>query len=112
MTDNLDFGVECTLALVLAFSSTEGLPIPIPTITEQKRFGRMTKVTIRKVISKCNRIKVLQKEIDEALRSVMNPQQYSDVLEISKARKEEKSTGSRSQSNTDGKHDTGWDSSS
>lgn len=71
----------------------------------------MTEGANRKVNSNFNQKKASPKEIDEALRSVMNPQQYSDFLEINKALKEEKSAGCRSQSNTDGKHDLGWDNS-
>lgn len=101
-----------TLALiVLAFSGTEGLSIPISIIAEKQRFDRMTKVTTQIFQSKCSQIKASQKEIDQALRSVMNPQQYIDFLAISKARKEEQSTGSRSRSNTDGTHDPGWNNS-
>lgn len=111
-TDNLHLDVGCTLALVLAFSSIQGLPIPISTTAEQRKLDRMAEGANWKVNSNFNQKTASPKEIDDALRSVMNPQQYSDFLEISKALKEEKSGAEcRSQSNTDGKHDLGWDNS-
>lgn len=71
----------------------------------------MTNAATQKVKTKLKRKDASPNEIDEALRCVMNPQQYSDFLAIRKALVEEKSSGSQSQPNSDGKYDPGWDSS-
>lgn len=69
----------------------------------------MKNAATHKVKSKLKQKDASPNEINEALRCVMNPQQYSDFLAMRKALVEEKSTGSRSQSNSDGKDDPGWD---
>lgn len=81
------------------------------TINERQEFGGMTNAAAQKVKSKPKQKNALPNEIDEALRCVMNRQQHSDFLAIRKALIEENSSGCRSQSNSDGKYDPGWDSS-
>lgn len=78
---------------------------------ETDKFGKMTKVVTQKVKSQLKQKKVSPKEIDDALRSVMNPQQYSDFLVIEKALEDERSAGSRSQSYSDERNGPGWNSS-
>lgn len=95
--------------LACAFYVTKGLPIYVKTINEREKFGRMTNAATQKVESKPKQKEASPSEIDEALRCVMNTQQYNDFLVIRKALEEEMSAGSRSQPNSDGKHDQAWD---
>lgn len=79
-------------------------------MTEQEKLGRTAKDVIRraKAIFKQD---ASSKENGEALRSVMNPQQYSYFLAMSKALQDEKSAESGSQLDAGGKPDLGRDSS-
>lgn len=64
-----------------------------------------------KVKSQLKQTETSPKEIDDALRSVMSPQQYSDFLVIKKSLEEEKTAAYRSQPYFDEKSDPGWNSS-
>lgn len=65
----------------------------------------MTKRLVQRVRWKLYQKDASAKEINEALRSVMNPQQYLDFLTITKALEEEKRTMSQSKPNTSGHGD-------
>ena len=93
------------------FHIDEVTPSTSMAIKDQEWYGIMTKVLIGKVNSKLSQKEASSKEIDEALKSVMSPQQYSEYLTLSKALKEMKSTGSQNQPNVYGTHEPGWDSS-
>lgn len=79
-------------------------------MAEQEKLGRTAMDVIRraKAIFKQD---ASSKEIGKALRSVMNSQQYSDFLAISKALQDEKSAESESQLDARGNPDLGRGSS-